>query len=1303
MAIQITSGSFTAVTKGTESRGLFTTNYVGDLTDDMLILEYSADGITWDLNNPPTILGSELTQTVRQKTAGALYVAEVRLTPTQVGQAVIYMRARLFNDDGFQSPGPAFAAVVTCYEGTETLPLMTVEVGTSSSGPWTGIEATLSGAVTSDGGYAAAFSTTARYVRVNNSTVVDRSSSVLGSVVIKWDSAGVYQWRAFGPSNVLATVTQLIADNQGIFFVGQWDKAAKTLRSSNDSTYSVPAVSTGQAWLVARLSNTGVWLGHTSIRKSTTTNSPQVSVHMGVGGNRLAIGIWVNGASGTVTYGANDQSFTWSGFSTSVSFHPAFVTLDTTNLNGAFGGGATNVGTQAYGQATASPDGHVAYAFNDGSSSSNRSIKVRVHDSTGTMVSSGTISTPGRAPFTSPSLALDDERVFVTNTAPGTGTQSWSINGHSRTFTAPSAVTFAMWRDDLTVNWSELWTPRDGVGSAGVSISTGAELLHVVSGTANAFDATNGDFLWDVVTTKPDSSPATNTLGRPAMDAAGTHFVISTRHTSSTGQFTATDDEGFQVVIGATEAAVIVVSRSGQLLKRAGAALPTAGPPSEPISIDWPVLDLVEGATFTATVFGFDPESSTGTAILQVWDQRKDDWIDNPTAFTPVINGAYPATLNVTMGADILTGATVVVTPVTGFNGEMSVLFRWKIVDGPEQTRIGPATEFVATWLSDAPSAPVGFAPPLFEEVASTMTVTWTDLDETGGASGKYELYAAELQADGENWRPKSWTKLGKKNTDEVSIEVASLSTTALEATLTITPKKNKSGVYRFALKVKETTGDKQESDYTIFEETITDLPDIPEIDGRFDVVDPDGDSWDLELGLDPNGPWSDCITLPDGTKLCVNGNEVEVVERGTGNRVVYYIRAKDSTGQVSQPKRVVAFLGNGATGAYPQRIIRDGAGVVTGVEPMFFLFGITALRFEEGLDGVGYAEVSVASDQLKRRAQENNTSITGLLDPMSVELVVTYKGTPVFVGPITEVEWETGSATTYITARGLLSYFEKRIIKVDTEYEPADLSDIAATMAAQSQGEPWGGLAIGTDTTDCGTVGTVPLAAGTSVLDALNAASEKLDGPEIWVDPVTRTLKAYPTRGTDRRAKVRLTSAMTDVAELKVREETLVTVARVVGGDNGAGGNFEAVYASPTRLAIYGRVERNYSAPQLMTNAECAAVAQRIVLARHSTTPSLVLDVTITPQRTFDLLDLGIGDVVTVDVEDPQFGRILGDYRIVNRAADLVDQADGTYRIRLNVEPALYVDGKLVGSRSRFNPAVTTELVGLSVNDRRG
>jgi hypothetical protein len=1426
MTVQITSGSFTAVATGSESKGFFTTDYLGDLTEDYLILEFSADGTTWDLNNPPTILGGALIQTLRAKQAGTPYVAEVKLTPTVAGQAVVYMRARIFSGGAVGAPGPSYAAVVTAYEASTPVPLMTVEIGTSSTGPWTLYDSgntaatTLNAAVTSDGGFATAISTTARYVRVNGTTVVDRTTTTQGSVVIKWDSAGVFAWSALGPSNVTATTTQLVADDQGIVFVGQWDKAAKTLTSSTGSTYSVPAVTTGQAWLVAQLSNTGVWLGHTSIRKSTNTNSPQQQVYMGIGGNRLAIGIWLNGASGTVTYGVNDQSFTWSGFSTSVAFHPAFVVLDTTTLNGAFGGGATNVGLQAYGRASAAPDGHVAYAFNDGSSSSNRNVKVRVYDSAGTLVSSGTITTPNRDPFENPSVGIDESRVFVTSTSTGSSTQSWGINGHTRTFTSPGAVTFAMWRNDLTVNWSEFWNlPGTGSVSYQNMLSTGAVLVQVVSNTVKAFNATNGDFLWDVVMYKADDTTALSTLGDAAMDATRTHIVVPTKPGSTHGEIRAIDG-GQEVPIAATQTALLVVSRDGQLLKRGGVP-PSVAPPSEPISVDWPVLDLAEDATFTANVFGFDPEMSDGTAALQVWNPSNDTWVDNPVLFSPLIGGVYPASISVTMGANITAGASVAVDPATDFGGELRVLFRWKIVDSATQTRFGPAAEFVATWLSDAPTAPTGFAPTLVPEGSETMDVSWTDPIITDGAQGNFEVYLADVELVGETWTPTSWSTADTKHTEKVKVEKTSLSATDLETTLTITGKAGKFGTYRFAVKVKKLAGDQDESPFTIFEGTILEpegpgapfgiAPDLfrqePETmtiswfdsqttggaEGNYDIYasavtfDENGVATPIEwvkfsstnidrvklertavsttelsvtvtitarddeyagpyyfaikvkqrnggelespvtifdaqifndylLSTSPNGPWTDCIVLADGTRICVGQGVVEV---GSENRWVYFRLPTNETGAVGQPEKIIGYNGNGPTTVVPQRLVRDSSGNLTAVEPIFF-FGVTSLRFEEGLDGVGYAEMTVASDQLLRRAQEENKSIIELLDPLTVEIVVVYLGQPVFVGPISEVEWEAGRATTYITARGLLHYFESRLISNDTEYAEGDLADIAATIAAVTQAASFGDLGIGTDTTDCGTLGTLWVEGGTTVLDAINSVSEKLDGPEVWIDPQTRTLKSAPTRGTDRRDRVRITSGVADVASVQSRGETVVTVARVVGaaelfpivqgeGENqetvmvDIGVNYVGSFESPTGLATYGRIERTYSAPQLMSNAECAAAAERIVSSRQQTTPALTLELTITPQRNFTLTDLGIGDVVTIDLEDATFGRILGDYRIINRSAELIDQADGTYRVSLNVEPAAYVDGRLVGSRSRFNPAMATELTSLAVNQRRG
>ncbi len=1286
MALNITSGTMPTVSVGTESAGWFTTDHWGS---EAISFEFSLDGIAWA--DSVTVLGGALSQTWGPQFEGKRAYGKVMFTPATEGTATFMARVKTASG----STGAFVFVDVEAFQAVASFPAISFEVSTNGT-TWSKPGNPVSVAATSDGGLVVAVQTTERYVRLRGTQVVDAGSS--GIKFLKFSSTGVYEWVA-RTSLGYSTGNRVMSDANGIYYIASGSTSSATYTSANGSTLTVSARTAAREWYVTKITNAGVWDSNMRIRWSNAASGSQAVDDVAIGGGVMVLGIPVEAGTHTVTYGIDDDVLNVSASGSVV--RPGAIAIDTQTLAGRWGFYSLTSNSGHRPAVGVAADGRAAVLYSTGSSSSSRVYHLVTRDADG--VDKGGISITASGGASAMAIGVNDGHIQMVMGKTGSGGQTWTA---SNAPTQPLSVG----TNNQMVTWLVDRETQIYVHASSTSVAAVTTIGEAFA-TGIDFTFSYAQAIFRMDTSMPGTSEWTSTVsggvvygyrGLADVDANSNLFM---EVGDAAGTFTLTDADGTtQTVLDATSRRfVAVLSAQGKWGTRASAAGVGGTEPSAPFSVDWPFVELPEDEAFTAIVSGFDPEMSPGVATLQVWDPRTDDWKDNPTAFAPEVNGAYPATLTVTMGADILTGATVVVTPVTGFYGEMKVLLRWKIVDDAFQTRVGPSAEFSAIWLSDAPSAPTGLAPDLFEDSPSTMTVIWTDLDETGGAAGKYEIYASPVEPDGENWRPTSWTKLGTKNTEHVSIEVASLSSTTLEATLTITPKKNKSGEYRFALKVRETTGEKQESDFAVFSATITDLPDIPEIDGRFDVLDPDGDDWDLKIGLGPDGPWSDCITLPDGTKLCVNGNEVEVVERGTGNQYVYYIRAEDSTGQVSQPKRIIGFLGNGATGAYPQRIIRDGAGVVTGIEPMFFLFGITALRFEEGLDGVGYAEVNVASDQLKRRAQENNTSVTQLLDPMSVELVVTYKGIPVFVGPITEVEWSSGSATTYITARGLLSYFEKRIIKVNTEYEEADLSDIAATMAAQTQGEPWGGLGIGTDTTDCGTTGTVPLAAGSTVLDALNAVSEKLDGPEVWVDPSNRTLKARPTRGVDRRDRVRLTSAMADVAELKARDETLVTVARVVGGDDGVGGNYQAVFASTTNLAMYGRVERNYSASQLTSNAECAAVAQRIVETRHVTTPNLVVEVTVTPQRVFDLLDLGVGDVITVDIEDPQFGRVLGDYRIVNRAADLVDQADGTYRMKLDIEPALYVDGKLVGSRSRFNPAMATELVGLAVNARRG
>jgi hypothetical protein len=1283
---------------GTESVGYFTTGY---WNAPPISFEFSLDAVTW--SSTVTVLGGAISQEWGPQYQGKRAVGTVKVTPTLVGTATFMMRVKLASGEH----GPFSFVDVTSFQAVANFPAISIEVSTNNS-TWTTAGNGINLTTTSDGGLLAVVRAQARWLRINGSQVID-TQTANAEKFVKFSDAGVYQWfaRDSGFSNERCSV---VADESGIYWVRTNGTTTSTLTSANGTTTSISARLVPREWVVCKLTNAGVWdsFARISWSSSSGTGQPISPSSVAVGGGRLVLGITANPNNHTITYGNNMQTRTV----TSTAIRAGALALDTSSLAGVWDYIDSSSFQGQPGVAIAA-DGRAAVVTIQGSTSTARAYRLQTYDTAGTSQGFITITAPGgyssqNSQDPQVDVAIDGSRILMIMTKTGSSSQNWSSSAAPwAPLTVPAGNHSVWWMVDRGTQmrvWEQVVTAAGWSQHEGWAIRRTAGGDFVVArgqgGDDNVYrvDGETGTFEW--TTTSRDVS--TNSPSTASTDVAGVLFVNVNARTGTTEHLV--DADGTTITTLTTGRNWIgCLNTNGQWGKRASSSGIGGTELSAPFSADWPLLELVEDTPFTSIVQGFDPELSPGAASLQVWDPRTDEWIDNPTSFTPEINGAYPATLNITMGADIFTGATVVVTPVNGFSGTLSVLFRWKIVDDAFQTRFGPAAEFVATWLSDAPTAPTGFAPTLIEEDPDTMIVSWTDPTVTGGAQGKYDIYLSEVEADGENWRPKSWSKADSKHTDEVKIEVTSLSTTALEATLTITPKKNKSGAYLFAVKVKQLAGDKEESPFTVFEGTITNLPDIPEITGRFDVFDPDGDSWDLDLSPWPGGPWSDCVTLDDGTKLCVDGNEVVVVEKGSSNRYVYYVRATDSTGQVSQPKRVIGFHGNGATGAYPQRIIRTAAGVVTGIEPLFFLFGITALRFEEGLDGVGYAEITVASDQLKRRAEEANTSVRELLDPLSVEIVVTFQGQPVFVGPITEVEWESARPTTYITARGLLHYFDNRVVKVDTEYEEADLSDIAATIAANSQSEPWGGLGIGTDTTNCETLGTLSLTAGTTALDALTTVAEKLDGPEVWVDPATRTLRAKPTRGTDQRSRVRITSGVADLADLRSRGETVVTVARVVGADDGSGGNYEAVFASTSKLGLYGRVERNYSAPQLTSAAECGAVAQRIVESRQQTTPALTLELTVTPQRNFTLLDLGVGDVITVDVEDATFGRILGDYRIVNRAAELVDQADGTYKIRLNVEPAIYIDGRLIGSRSRFNPAMATEITSLAVNQRRG
>ena len=126
--------------------------------------------------------------------------------------------------------------------------------------------------------------------------------------------------------------------------------------------------------------------------------------------------------------------------------------------------------------------------------------------------------------------------------------------------------------------------------------------------------------------------------------------------------------------------------------------------------------------------------------------------------------------------------------------------------------------------------------------------------------------------------------------------------------------------------------------------------------------------------------------------------------------------------------------------------------------------------------------------------------------------------------------------------------------------------------------------------------------------------------------------------------------------------------------------------------MATFGRVERRFPT-SLLSDAACAALAERIVKASSAASQSLQLELVVKRDTPFTVADLDVGDVVRVDLQEERFGRLQDAFRIVNREVVLLEQDAGTFRVTLDLEPARFVDGLIVGSRSRHNVQVFTAL----------
>jgi hypothetical protein len=740
------------------------------------------------------------------------------------------------------------------------------------------------------------------------------------------------------------------------------------------------------------------------------------------------------------------------------------------------------------------------------------------------------------------------------------------------------------------------------------------------------------------------------------------------------------------------------------------------GPTS--LTLTMPTVDEDTVPSVGAAQFQTDP-METGTYTWQVSAQ-----------LSPPYTGATSAVLTgqgVTAGTVSVVGqgatGSISFQPAANWFGTVS--FSYRVSNGFAFSDWEQATVTVRP-VADPPGPVVGEFPNFDEDTTEEFDLTWADVDDlpAGTLVASPNYFVQMRPTAGGSWR---WLTEGSPTArlTNVVVRVLNYSNTELRGTFRVEPDANYYGPYGAQVRVAK----KLEDDTYLFGPArnlagvIASVPDTPTrpqpnrmptakvgqtVFGRFTTFDPDIEdtSWTFEISAPGANTWGSSLVIPDvGTLTVVDDDPADqetlvrlVQEPGgaTDLRYSFDLRVTDSSSLVSPVQRVTGLITLPTATVFLQKVTRNSPAVVTPLTPLVEVFD---LNVTDSIDGIGGADVTVSTDEVRRRAAQLGITAAELLEPGTVELVVAIGTQLAFVGPIGEIEWSATRDRITIDARGLLSYLEERRIGTGTtSFVGEDIADIMWMLVDDAQGQSFGDYAFTDNTTTAGTNLTVEFEPRTRILEALRSLSQADGGPDFWIDP-ERRLNTAAARGQDRRDIIRLTPAMMEAATWTNRDEQLATVVTVIGGEDGMGGFFQgtAVTTDSAALAKYGRRERLIEQRELTSDQQCEDYAARVVAEQARRSETIRLDIIVTPGRPFSIRDLEVGDIVTVDLRAPDLGQVIGAYRVVNRRLNLVSETADSYRVRLDLVPAPFVSSVLVKVKARHNASIVERLAQLN------